>query len=61
MSNYPPPEKVLDITEEFLSYVTSQKTVTDYQYFVDELEKLHPDDKRKLFYNIAQKIKELSN
>jgi len=61
MSNYPPPEKALDLTEEFLNYVTNQKTATDYQYFVDELEKLHPDDKRKLFYNIAQRIRELSN
>ena len=58
--SHPPPERAIDLTNEFFHTVSKQNTVTDYQYFVHELEKLHKDDKLKLFYNIAQRIKELN-
>lgn len=61
MTNYPPPERAIDLSNEFMEYITNSKNVDEFQYFVEETEKLHPDDRRKVFYNIAQKIKEASN
>lgn len=61
MTNFPPPERALDLSNEFIECITSKKNVDEFQYFVEEIEKLHPDDKRKVFYNIAQKIKEVSD
>lgn len=60
MSN-PPPERAINLTNEFFDTISKQSIVTDYQYFVDEIEKLHKDDKLKLFYNIAQRIKETNH
>lgn len=60
MTEYPPPERALELVHEFTNYVSSQKSSEDYRYFIDELKKLHPDDKHKVFYNIAQKFKEMS-
>lgn len=61
MSDYPPPEKPLDISNEFMEAVTQYKSIDNFQKFVEDVENLHPDDRRKVFYNIAQKIKELSH
>jgi hypothetical protein len=59
---YPPPERALELTTEFLDFITNQKkSLLDYQYFVDHLEGLHPDDRHKFFYNIAQRFKEKLN
>ena len=60
MSNYPPPERALELTEEFIKAITNNMKLEDFQYFVEQTEKLHPDDRHKVFYNIAEKIKELS-
>lgn len=52
-----PPERALSLATEFFVHASKQKIVADYQYFVDELVKLHEDDRHKLFYNIAQMVK----
>ena len=57
MSNYPPPERCSELSKEFIKFASNQSNLTEYQYFVDELEKLDPNDKHKFFYNIAQQFK----
>lgn len=50
-------ERPISLTTELCEYASKGKNAPDYQYFVDELEKISKEYRYKFFYNIAQKVK----
>lgn len=50
-------ERPVTLSAELYVCASKQKNALDYQYFVDELEKISREYRFKFFYNIARSIK----
>ena len=42
----------ISLANEFVEYAKDNKFASKFQYFVDELNKIPPEDRLKVFYNI---------
>lgn len=49
-------ERPISLAAELYVYASKEKNVDDYKYFVEELNKISPENQHKFFYNIAKTI-----